>query len=520
MSPPPRADQQRSLAQLGRGLLCTYRVAWAVLVTASLVVLGLSLIESSAHSLIVAVRLLKGAIAVAIAVILLRRRPRDPVAALLCLALLIWTITSSFDFTSVPQLALFLDRFRFLLFALALLLFPDCTWRPAWTRKVAAATILVFVLGVAETLGLLPTRLFLPLAIACVVGAVSSLVARFRMADTIMLRQQLRWVALGLVSGISLILLARLGHELSSALPRARELALLWEAMFQLGIVAVALGFLVSLLRYRLFDAEAAISRSAGYAVLTVALVATFAGTEALIERLGQAYLGMEVGDISAAMAAALAAVLLNPLHSRISEWAEEWFQRDLVQLKRDLPALVSDLAISASTRDLGAAILPLVNRALHATRSALLLDDRVVAASGIGEDQARQWWEDRRRHEAFPDSRRIDDALFPVRVAPRDCVHRGTAWLALGPRPDSTLIGSDEMEVLSSVLPAVRHALALTVTRDSQKAQLMRALRDTRRRIDEIQDRVKSLELGHNAVEPVPFARRSDQQRQQRKAG
>ena len=32
---------------------------------------------------------------------------------------------------------------------------------------------------------------------------------------------------------------------------------LLWETSFQLGIIIIALGFLVSLLRYRLFDAEA-----------------------------------------------------------------------------------------------------------------------------------------------------------------------------------------------------------------------------------------------------------------------
>jgi len=56
---------------------------------------------------------------------------------------------------------------------------------------------------------------------------------------------------------------------------------ILWEAMFQLGIIIVALGFLVSLLRFRLFDAETVISRSAAYAALTIALVATFGANTA-----------------------------------------------------------------------------------------------------------------------------------------------------------------------------------------------------------------------------------------------
>src|SRR5205085_12554403 len=90
---------------------------------------------------------------------------------------------------------------------------------------------------------------------------------------------------------------------------------ILFETMFQVGIVVVALGFLTSLLRYRLYDAEAAISRSVAFAVLTLALICVFAGTEAIIETLSQNYLGQNVGMVSGAMAAAVAAVLFAPLH-------------------------------------------------------------------------------------------------------------------------------------------------------------------------------------------------------------
>src|SRR5689334_8126394 len=106
-------------------------------------------------------------------------------------------------------------------------------------------------MGVAEYAGLLPTGLFLPLAVACVLAAVASLVARFRSSSSYALRQQLKWVALGLSSGIGLILVARVAAAL-----RISTMEIVWEAMFQLGIIAIALGFLVSLLRYRLFDAE------------------------------------------------------------------------------------------------------------------------------------------------------------------------------------------------------------------------------------------------------------------------
>jgi len=496
MSPAPAtAAAQGSLPQLSGRLLLAYRTAWTALAAGAVAVLVLSLLSSGMHPLITTLRLVKGSTIIAVAVILLRRRRRDPVAAMLSLAFLIWIITSSFDFASAPVLPLLLDRLRFLLFALSLLLFPDGEWRPAWTRKIAAVSAAVFTLGVAETLQLLPTRLFLPLAIGCVVLAVCSLVSRFRTADMEALKQQLRWVALGLVSGIGLILCARAGAAIASPSAQVQELAILWEALFQLGIVAIALGFLVALLRYRLFDAETAISRSAAYAVLTVALVATFAGTEALIERLGQVYLGMGIGDISAAMAAAVAAVLLSPLHSRISDWAEQRFQPDLVMLKTQLPELLADLSTSASTRELGVAALPRVCEAVHATHAALLFDGAIVAVHGIELRAARRWARDSGSNLAGPCGHAPGGDLFPVRLPLLCPFGRIHGWLVLGPRPDSTLFGKDEMEALNSITPSLRRAIASTMAREASRTRNLRKDRMIRRDIEELGRRLLTIE-------------------------
>jgi hypothetical protein len=190
------------------------------------------------QSAIFAIRLVKGLVVLAVSAILLRRRHRDRVAALLSLAFLTWAITSSFDFAAADMVPQLLDRARFLLFVFALLLFPDGAWQPSWNRKVAIASAAVFLLGIAETLLAAPSHLFLPLAIACVLAAIASLVSRFRNAASEALRQQLKWVALGLISGVSLILCARAG---AAVVP----MPVLWEAMFQLGIILIALGFLV-----------------------------------------------------------------------------------------------------------------------------------------------------------------------------------------------------------------------------------------------------------------------------------
>ena len=442
-----------------------YRLIWAILALVAAGLMVASVISGDVHPAILVLRGLKFVVVVTVCSILLRRRASDPVAALLCLAFLTWAITSSFDFAAVNPAPALLDRIRFLLFALALLLFPDGSFRPRWTFAVAVTSTAVCLLGISETIGVFGTRLFLPLAIVCVIAAVASLAARMRLAESEAVQQQLKWVGLGLAAGILLILCARAGAALASASPALRPMPILWEGLFQLGIVIVALGFLVSLLRYRLFDAETAISRSAALAVLTASLVATFAGTEATIEWIGQQYLGMGIGNISATMAAAVAAVLLNPLHSRISSWAEERFQRDLVELKQNVPELLKHLSVAASPEQLGAAILPRINEAVHATRSALVLRRKVVAAEGIS-----------RRNAAT--------VHFPARLELGCSACHADGWLLLGPRPDGSLYGADDLDAVRSILPDLRHALEASSATHELRSEVRRVRHDLDRQI------------------------------------
>jgi hypothetical protein len=481
---------EASLPQLGGGLLWVYRALWFALAISALAIFGLSFVHSITHPTIFAIRLVKGVAVIAVSAILLCRRHRDAVAGLLSLAFLMWAITSTFDFAAtdiVPQL---LDRVRFLLFALALLLFPNGNWQPGWTRKVAIASAAVFLLGIVETLRVARTHLFLPLAIACVLAGIASLISRFRNAANEALRQQLKWVALGLVSGVGFILCARAGAA-------AFSMPIVWEAMFQLGIILIALGFLISLLRYRLYDAETAISRSAAYAVLTIAVVAVFGGTEALIENLGQAYLGMGLGNVSGAMAAAVAAVLLSPLHNRISDWAEHHFQHDLVILKRTFPHVLAEQSAKASSRQLADVALRVINKAIHATRSALLVDGAVIAARGIDLNAAQRWTKKSIRREGALFGARPCDRTFRLRIPLCTTLGGTTQWLLLGARPDGSLYGKDELDALNTVLPLLKDSLDSVMVRETYRAHQQRNDRRLRRAIAALHSRLTALESG-----------------------
>ena len=160
-------------------------------------------------------------------------------------------------------------------------------------------------------------------------------------------RQQMKWAVLGLAM-------------LAVAFPLAFILALLdrtvddnWlhfallfgGSLLQfLGIFGFVAGLLISLLRYRLYDADAAISRSALYGGMTLFLVAVFAAFGKLFESLGEQYFGDTAGMAAGALAAGVAALLLVPLHNRLSRWAENRFQRDIATMRATLPELLAEL--------------------------------------------------------------------------------------------------------------------------------------------------------------------------------
>lgn len=484
-----------SLPPLGGRLLAAYRLSWSLMLASAIGVVGLSWIDAVAAPEILALRLAKSAVLIAVSVILFRRRSRDAIAAMLSLAFLLWTISSSIDFAAAPAWQAMLDRFRFLFFALALLLFPDGQWQPRWTQPLAALIAATFLLGVAEASGIIATRFYLPIAIGCVLAALAALLARYRSLSPGTQKQQLKWVTLGLFGGISLILLARSGVALTAGMTMPAAGAVLLEGLFQLGVMLLAIGFLISLLRYRLYDAEAAISRSAVYAALTLTLVGTFAASEALIELLGQRLFGMAIGNVSGAIAAAVAAMMLTPLHGRINRWAEQHFQHDLAILKSELPDLLAVLSSSASVEQLAGAVLPQIERGVHATRMALLVDGELAGAHGISPAAAvgllRGW----NPPEPVELLSRDDEDPFPLRMALRCPLGRVRGWLLLGPRPDGSFYGKDDLEALTEIARPLQRTLVLVAEREAELVRHRSIIRDLNRSIAALSHRLDRVE-------------------------
>jgi hypothetical protein len=230
-------------------------------------------------------------------------------------------------------------------------------------------------------------------------------------------------------------------------------------------------GVLVSLLRYRLYDADAVISRSVSIGALTVTLLAVFAGSEKIIELLGEQWFGHSIGVLAGGIGAALAAIMLVPLHHRLSHWAEHKFQKQLIRLKQGLPLLVSDMRETAPAKRIAAATLDGVGHGVRASRAALVFEGALLDARGIEAAEVEVW-----RKDWFPsphDGFDIDkaDPLFPLRVPLEADGHGRIGWLLLGPRPDGSFYGKDERETLAEIADPVARALEIAAARERREA-------------------------------------------------
>jgi hypothetical protein len=418
---------------------------------------------------------------VAAAILLFLRRRGEAVPALLSLGFL---LMSAFNFAANwDNLGLsrgIADRVgdaAWPIMLAALFAFPSGRFVPRWTAVPAALTPLMAVQSLLQ--GPSSGSLFLTnlvLAIFCLL-ALAALAARYRRIPAGVERQQLRWVFLGFVCGMLLLAGASVGIGAQSALASRDPRWEIWMfvtfyPMGTTGMICIALGLIVSVLRYRLYDADAVISRSVTFGALTLLLLGIFAGSEKIIELFGERYFGEELGMLAGGIGAALAAVMIGPLHHRVSHWAEHRFQKQLIKLRRGLPLLVGDLRETAGLEGVAAAVLDAVRSGVRARHAALLVGGALADARGIPAEEVEAW-----RSGWTPavngglDCDRAD-RLFPMRVSLEAGGHGHVGWLLLGPRPDGSFYGKDEQAALSDIADPVARALRIAGAREAGERQ------------------------------------------------
>ena len=405
--------------------------------------------------------------------ILHRRKPEDLISSVLSLAILL-TIAAeqpSAGFLTfvlhVPEWAhrLLYDLGNICLLA-GVLLFPFGQLRPRYVLIPLALLPVLFLLSgdwYRATFALF------------MLVAVAILFTRVRETPPGDARQQIKWALLGFC-GYALFLAAALtmdGAKLQvHSFGSQMLLELLGGLSFGLAFLILQLGLLVALLRFRLYDAEAVISRSANFALITLGVAAVFAATADGLKQIILNYYGNTGSTAPVVFAAAVATVVISPLQERIQRWSEHRFQRNLVMLRDDLPECVRELRETASTEDLLNETLKRIETGVRTTRLAILLDGSVAAARGISTKAATDWLKEFDPASCQDDVCASSDRTFPIRVPLQTKSREGEwiGWLLVGPRPDGSILSKDEQRALVEVSDPITMAIRIASGREERE--------------------------------------------------
>ena len=421
--------------------------------------------------------------------ILHRRNSRDVVSSILSLAVLL-TIGAEhpssefFVAAGVPRsvnVAIY-DAGNILLLA-GILLFPhgNLSWRRV--ALMAALPVLIVLQGTAYQLYF----------VACMVLGVLTLMHWLRVSHSGEQRQQIRWALLG-ISGYALFRLISILCDTFkwSAGSFAHQMLLEMSAgiTFAVAVLLLQFGLLIALLRYRLYDAEIVISRSANVALITLVIVAVFAAVADALKQLVYDYYGNTNDEGPVIIAAALSTVLINPVQERIQRWSERRFQKSLFLLRDDLPECVRDMRETASLGDMADEILERVDRGVRAVRSALIVDARPLRARGISLEEVDAWRASSLADDYASDICEPADRLFPIRVplVPSSDDEAPIGYLIVGPRPDGSVPSRDEQGALSGISEPVARAIRTVIRREAREAEVAATIAANTRRIEELE--------------------------------
>ena len=294
-------------------------------------------------------------------VIIFLRRSHDWIGLLVSMALISVGINALSENVNLltkatPEFALLhntLSAVGAALIILLVFLFPDGRFVPRWTRYVAIPLVVValsdpllaFVLPPLENA---PGTLAVIIALlAGILVGVIAQIQRYRNHSNLEQRQQIKWVIFGF---LALLLVALIWTITIELFPRPPGLGRLYFNLISFPILwvltlALPITMTLSILRYRLFDIDIVIKRTAVYGALTIAILVIYFATVVVLQNVFRSLTGQ--GEQLAIVASTLLiAALFNPLRGRIQTAVNRRFFRgdyDAAQALNSFAASVQD---------------------------------------------------------------------------------------------------------------------------------------------------------------------------------
>lgn len=443
---------------------------------------GLSPADPSAlrtRDLRVAARLTSGLLACTVlllcSLLLARRRPSDPVAMLFAFAFA--GIAATID----PPLAMWMaygwpvaydviSSAWFYLLLLALAVFPDGIFVPKPYRWLL---LLGIPLAVFVSLHAVSAELQVFVGLGALLVVLFGQVRRYRRLLPGIEQQQIKWAAFGFAAGLILVAIA---FALLPLLPQdANErnpvLNVAIVLLFSLGMATLPLGLLIALTRFRLWEADTVITRSAAYAVVTLVVGVVWAASSDLVKLVIEEVIGRQSEAGATTVGAIIAAGIFSPTQSLVLGWTRKRFGGPLDRM-RDASKRLKSWGLTETPGELATRALAIIDDVMHPSASAIVLD------SALSRDLIAT------RNATSPED---PELVEQISLADEE---GSVGTLLLGRRSDRNRYNRQQLEAIDVLIAPLAEALRVARSHYSRESMMQQ-------RLDEMAARLAQLEGG-----------------------
>jgi hypothetical protein len=217
--------------------------------------------------------------------------------------------------------------------------------------------------GLAEAADLMLSGIFL----LTIVTSVSALLYRYR-RSTGEVRQQIKWVAWTAVAGMLVSTSLVVSEEVMGLIVNEWVNVLVFSVI----VVGLPVAIAVSILKYRLYDIDRIISRTATYALIAVVLAAVYVVGVTLTQRIlpVQNQFGIVVSTL-------LVAALFNPLRRRVQISVDQRFNRSQYDARRVVDEFSTQIQDDVDLEQMQAALLSAAQETMQPSYLSLWVRER-----------------------------------------------------------------------------------------------------------------------------------------------
>jgi hypothetical protein len=256
---------------------------------------------------------------------------------------------------------------------------PSPRWR--WFSRLTIALIAVSLVGMAAQPGrvndvpgtanplgsgaLKPLAAVFLLVILCFVGSLAALVVRYRRAGS-QDRAQLRWIAF---SGVVFLAIYLVTLPLTSVVGDESAAGTVVTNISQAAFAALPIGIGYAVLRHRLYDIDAVISRTLSYGALTATLGGVYLGSVLVLQLVLS-----PSSDLAIAGSTLFVAALFRPARGRIQAAVDRRFYRRRYDAARTLESFGGRLRDQVDLDALGADLRGVITETMQPAHVSLWL--------------------------------------------------------------------------------------------------------------------------------------------------